>query len=153
MWPRTSSRRPARRRPAATRTRPPVVGKAVEPVYPPEALAARAAADVTMVVDLDAAGRVTAVAVARPVGHGFDEAAQAAMLRYLFSPAEVDGKPAPISIEYTLHFLPGTAAPAPDPERAGPETKAGAPPAPAPAPPAVVAAGVIREKGTREPQA
>ena len=104
--------------PAVTLTRPPVVVKAVEPVYPPEALAARAAADVTMVVDLDAAGRVTAVAVARPVGHGFDEAAQAAMLRYQFSPAEVDGKPAPIRTEYTLHFLPGTAAPAPDPDPA-----------------------------------
>jgi len=139
--------------PPVTLTRPPVVVKAVEPVYPPEALAARAAADVTMVVDLDAAGRVTAVAVARPVGHGFDEAAQAAMLQYQFSPAEVDGKPAPIRIEYTLHFLPGTAAPAADPERAGQDAKAGAPPGPAPAPTAVVATGIIREKGTREPLA
>ena len=130
--------------PAATPalTKPPVVLNAVEPAYPAAALAGKMAAAVTMSVDLDATGRVTAVEVPRPVGNGFDEAAKAAMRLYRFSPAEIDGKPAPIRIEYTLRFVPKTV----------PVPAQGAAPPPVP-PPVVVARGRIREKGTRDPLA
>src|ERR1044071_7999797 len=87
-------------------TKPPAIKKAVEPVYPPEALAGKLTADVTMTVDFDAEGKVTKVTVTTPVGQGFDEAARDAVMQYLFSPAEVDGKPSPIRIDYTLHFVP-----------------------------------------------
>ena len=64
-----------------------------------------------MMVDIDAEGKVSKVEVTKPVGQGFDEAAREAVLQYLFSPAEIDGKPAAIRIEYTLHFVPKTVAP------------------------------------------
>ena len=100
--------------------------KAVEPVYPPEALDAKLSADVTMMIDIDATGHVTKVDVPKPVGHGFDEAAKAAVLQYEFSPAEIDGKPGadPHRVHAALRAQ-GVAAPPP----AAPEP----PPATAPA--------------------
>jgi len=135
----------------AALTKAPTVVKAVDPLYPPQALATRAAADVTMTVDLNADGEVTGVTVPRAVGHGFDESATAAMRQYRFSPAEIDGKRAPIRIEYTLHFRPA-AVPEPPPAE-GQGGSGGAGPPPPPPPTFVVATGLIREKGTREPLA
>ena len=96
--------------PAPKLTKPPAVKKQVEPTYPPEAFAAGLAGDVTLAIDIDADGRVTAVAVKTAAGHGFDEAAAAAAREMEFFPAEVDGKPSPIRIEYTIHFQPRTVA-------------------------------------------
>ena len=96
--------------PAPKLTKPPAVKKQVEPTYPPEAFAAGLAGDVTLTIDIDADGRVTAVAVKTAAGHGFDEAAAAAAREMEFFPAEVDGKPSPIRIEYTIHFQPRTVA-------------------------------------------
>jgi TonB family protein len=122
-------------------TKPAAVVKTVEAIYPPEALAEGLAADVTLTVDIDATGKATKIEVTRPAGHGFDEAATAALAQYQFSPAEVDGAPAPVRIEYTLHFIPNVVADAGAP-----------PPAPSPPPPPVlVATGRVREKGTRDP--
>jgi TonB family protein len=149
--------------PAAPKlTKPPQLLKSVEPVYPAEALVDRLSADVTMTVDLGADGHVTKVEVPRPVGHGFDEAARAAVMQYLFSPAEVDGKPSPIRIEFTLHFVPKVVPVEAPPDGGATETDGAAPsadgaaldvtPEAAPAPPArLVVRGHLREKGTREP--
>lgn len=128
-------------------TKAPKLVKAAEPVYPPEALAAKLAADVTMTIDLDPTGQVTHVEVPTPAGHGFDEAAMAAVKASTFTPAEVDGKPSPIRFAYTLHFVPQT-TPAPEP---APAPEAPPPPPPPPPPDPVVATGVLREKGTRDP--
>ena len=95
-------------RPAPKLTKPPTIKKQVEPVYPPEALDGGVAGDVTLTIDIAADGHVTAVSVATPAGHGFDEAAVAAAREMEFFPAEVDGKPSPIRIEYTIHFQPQT---------------------------------------------
>jgi TonB family protein len=135
--------------PAAPKlTKAPQLLKATEPVYPPEAFAAGLKADVTMMIDLDADGKVTKVEVTQAAGHGFDEAAVEAVKASTFSPAEVDGKPSPIRFAYTLHFVPKVvpAAPPPEPEPPPPE-----PPPPPPPPPTVVAVGRVREKGTRNP--
>jgi TonB family protein len=133
--------------PAPILTKPPKVLKAVEPVYPPGALDAKLSADVTLTIDIDAAGHVTKVDVPKPVGNGFDEAAKAAVLQYEFSPAEIDGKAGAIRIELTLHFVPRLVAP---PVPAAPEPPS--PPPPPPAPPVVlVGRGRLREKGTRDP--
>jgi hypothetical protein len=97
------------------------------------------------------------VEVTKPVGQGFDEAARAAVLQYLFSPAEIDGKPAPIRIEYTLHFVPKQETPDGGVADALSDARADAgaadvPPPPPPPPPAVlVAVGQLRERGTRDP--
>ncbi len=133
--------------PAPVLTKKPTVLKTVEPVYPPEALDAKLSADVAMVIDIDATGHVAKVDVPKPVGHGFDEAAKAAVLQYLFSPAEIDGKPAAIRIEFTLHFVPQLAPP-PAPVEAPPPPE---PPPPPPPPDTIVARGRLREKGTRNP--
>jgi TonB family protein len=129
--------RPADVPPAPVMTRAPQLLKPAEPIYPPEALAAGLSADVTMDVDLDASGQVTNVAVTGGGGHGFDEAATAAVRASTFSAAEIDGRPAPVRFSYTLHFVPRVAPPPPPP----------APPAPDP----IVATGRLREKGTRDP--
>jgi TonB family protein len=137
---------PAAAAPAPVLTKPPKVLKVVEPVYPPEALDANLSADVTMAIDIDATGHVTKVDVPKPVGHGFDEAAKAAVLQYTFSPAEIDGKPGAIRIELTLHFVPKLTPP---PVAAAPEPPP--PPPPPPPPTVVVGRGRLREKGTRNP--
>src|SRR3954470_12467667 len=93
-------------KPAPKLTKAPAIKQAVDPVYPAGALDARVSADVPMLVDIGADGKVTKVTVTKPVGQGFDEAARDAVMQYLFSPAEIDGKPAAIRIEYTLHSVP-----------------------------------------------
>ena len=98
-------------RPAPKLTKPPTIKKQVEPVYPPEALDGGVAGDVTLTIDIAADGHVTAVSVATPAGHGFDEAATAAAREMEFFPAEVDGKPSAIRISYTIHFQPQMAHP------------------------------------------
>ncbi len=137
--------------PAPKLTKPPAVVKPVEPDYPPEALAAGLSGDVTLTIDIDASGQVTAVVVAQGAGHGFDEAAVAAARAMEFSPAEVDGKPSPIRIGYTVHFKPKLVPTPPPAEPASPEP----PPPEAPPPPAaplpVTVRGRARERGTREP--
>jgi TonB family protein len=151
---------PERERPAPKLTKPPAVKKAVEPRFPAEALDAGVAGDVTLSIDIDADGRVTAVAVKTAAGHGFDEAAAAAAREMEFTPAEVDGKPAPIRIEYTIHFQPRTVPRPVDPDGGAPPDggdggveDAGSPPpsAVAAAPARVVVRGRVRERGTREP--
>src|SRR5438105_12040552 len=83
--------------------------------YPPDRLARGEEADVGCLVDIDADGRVTAVAVDRSAAPDFDAAAVAAIRAFRFSPAEIDGKPAPVRIRYVYHFVVRKeAAPAPD---------------------------------------
>jgi len=145
--------------PAAPKlTKAPAITKNAEPVYPPDAFAAGLAGDVTLAIDIDAAGHVTAATVTKGAGHGFDEAAVDAAKKMEFSPAEVDGKPSPIRIELTLHFKPKVVAPPPAPEAvppsAGPrDGQPTQPPPPTSSAPsaAVVVRGLAREKGTREP--
>ncbi|HEY4184721.1 MAG TPA: TonB family protein [Polyangia bacterium] len=141
---------PAPSAPAPKLTKAPALRRAAEPTYPAEALAEKLSADVKMMVDLDAGGRVTAVEIVQPVGHGFDDAAKVAMLRYEFSPGEIDGRPAPIRIEYTLHFVPRSVSPA-DAGVDDAAPPAVAPPPPPPPPTVVVVEGRVREKGTRNP--
>ncbi len=137
--------------PAPKLTKPPAITKAVDPVYPPEALAEKLSADVTMMIDIDADGHVSGVQVTKPAGHGFDEAAIAAVNDMEFSPAEIDGKPGKIRIEYVVHFVPKVVETPPRgaaPAGAARATAVEAPPAP-PAP--VIVRGRMREKGTRDP--
>jgi len=86
-------------------TKAPVLLQAVAPEYPKDALAANKTADVKVRIHIDATGVVTQVDVPEPVGDGFDEAAKAAALQYVFDPAEFDGKPGPIVVETVIHFV------------------------------------------------
>jgi TonB family protein len=140
---------------APTLTRPPELLEGASPVYPPEAIAAGLEADVTVRIFVDAAGQVSKVLVVNPVGHGFDEAAQAAALRYRFRPAEWDGKPGPIVVETTISFrLETVEVPATQPGgnggagAGGAGTGADTTPA-TPTEPTGRLEGTIKERGTR----
>jgi TonB family protein len=104
-------------------TKPPVLLQAVAPEYPPAALEAGKQADVKVRIHIDDAGVVTQVDVIEPVGDGFDEAAVAAAMQYVFDPAEIDGKPAAIQVETVIHFVIEEVEepePEPEPEPTGP---------------------------------
>ncbi len=100
--------------PSPQLTKAPEVLKFVEAAYPPEALARGEAAQVVFFIDIDETGKVSQAEVTRSAGPEFDAAAREAVLQLEFSPAEVDGKPAPVRIEYVYHFVPKP-PPAPEP--------------------------------------
>lgn len=128
-------------------TKPPQLLQSAEPVYPEEAKAEKLTGDVVMQVDIGADGKVGDVQVLQSAGHGFDEAAVAAVKQFVFSPAEIDNQPAPVRIQYTLHFV---YQEPPPPEDAGPtEVDGGAPP-PAPQYPIAIR-GHILERASRKP--
>ncbi|MBK7534710.1 MAG: TonB-dependent receptor [Myxococcales bacterium] len=147
--------KPAAPAPAPQVTRPPELLQAAAPDYPPAALAAGKQAVVKIKLHLDEVGVVTKVDVLEPVGDGFDEAAVAAAMQYVFSPAEIDGKPAAIAVETAINFV-IEEAPEPEPEpdfsggnqvSDGPPNHAGRMSAP------ITLQGEVVERGTRSKQA
>jgi TonB family protein len=113
--------------PAADDIHPPELVDFAWAEYPPDALAARLEADVVLRLALDAEGRVTAAEVIEPAGHGFDEAARSAALRFRFSPARRGGVPVPSRIRYRYELRLPAPAPPPAPS---PVPGSTAPPAP-----------------------
>ncbi|MGK0358135.1 MAG: TonB family protein [Bradymonadia bacterium] len=85
-------------------TKAPAVVHFVDAPYPAAALEARTQGSVQVLVTIDVDGSVSAAEVALPAGHGFDEAALAAVKAFRFSPAEIDGQPASVQIVYTYAF-------------------------------------------------
>jgi len=131
-------------------TKPPRLIQAQAPDYPPGALEAGKQAKVRVRIHIDATGIVTAVDVIERVGDGFDEAAVAAAMQYVFEPAEIDGKPAAIAVETTINFVieqreEPEAPPPPPVARTGPPNHAGAIDAP------IALQGTAVERGTRRP--
>jgi TonB family protein len=124
--------------PPAKLDKPPKLLRFVEAEPPPE-LAARKQVDVVLTIDVDAAGKVQQIAVARSGGAPFDAAARAAAAQFEFAPGEAGGKPVPVRITYRYRFL----AKAPPPPPA-----AGAPP---PAIPTVPVDGRVLRAGDRQP--
>jgi len=86
-------------------TKQPKLLQAVAPDYPPAALKAGKQAKVKVRIHIDDTGIVTKVDVLEPVGDGFDEAAVAAAMQYVFDPAEIDGKPGKIAVETSINFV------------------------------------------------
>src|ERR1044071_6176133 len=84
-------------------TKPPKLIQAVAPDYPPQALAANKEAKVKVRIHIDATGVVTGVDVVDHVGDGFDEAATAAAMQYVFETAGIDGKQAAFAVETTIN--------------------------------------------------
>ncbi|MDZ4697295.1 MAG: TonB-dependent receptor [Deltaproteobacteria bacterium] len=128
----------------------------VDAEYPKEAFDKKIEADVTLLLDIDAQGKVTQVGIAEPSAFpemGFEEAAMVAANGFLFEPAEINGMPVAVQIGYRYRFLQKVVVPAPEP--APPPTENGetgaTPVAPA-APkrePVVNFSGVLLERGTR----
>jgi TonB family protein len=90
---------------AAELTKLPQLIEAPPAEYPPDRLARGETADVVCSVDIDEHGAVTQVLVEQPVAPDFDAAAVEAIQRFRFSPAEIDGHPAPVRIRYVYHFV------------------------------------------------
>ncbi len=113
---------PARREETDAGVHVPVLTKApellqfVQAPYPAEAQQQGLQAQVRLLVTISETGSVADAQVIESVGHGFDEAALDAVRQFVFSPAEVDGVPAPVQVEYVYHFVlaPPEAAPSPD---------------------------------------
>lgn len=90
--------------PAGVLTRAPAVVEAATPEYPAEAKARGRSGEVVLELDVGADGQVLAARVVAPAGDGFDEAALEAARRLRFSPAEIDGKRAAVTLEYRFRF-------------------------------------------------
>ncbi len=81
--------------------------------YPAEGKELGLEANVLLKLTIDKEGHVTEAVVLEPAGHGFDEAAREAALRFRFKPAMRGGQPIAVKIPYRYSF---TLAPAEKPE-------------------------------------
>lgn len=72
--------------------------------YPEEPKQAGIEGVVLLAIDIDATGAVTRAEVLEPAGHGFDEAAQQAALKFHFKPATRGGQPIAARIKYQYRF-------------------------------------------------
>lgn len=93
-------------------TRPPKLATFVEADYPEAERAAGRSASVVLRLTIASDGSVTDATVAESAGPAFDAAAVAATRRFVFEPAEVDGKPSAIKILYRYEFTIKAEAPA-----------------------------------------
>lgn len=84
---------------------PPKLLQYEEAEYPNDAFRNGVTADVTAEIDVDETGKVTEVQISAPAGQGFDEAAEAAIRRFVFAPATVDGQPIPSRVTYRYRFF------------------------------------------------
>ena len=131
-------------------TKQPVLLQAVAPEYPPAALAAGKTAKVKVRIAIDATGIVEKVEVVDKVGDGFDEAAVAAAMQYVFEPAEFEGKPGPITVETTINFvIEAQEEVEPPPTPPPPKTKTGPPNHAGNMDLPVTIEGTVVERGTR----
>lgn len=85
---------------------PPELLQDAEAEYPQAALAERLEATVVLKLTIDTHGAVSDAEVVEPAGHGFDEAARQAALRFRFVPAKRDGVPIIATIRYPYRFEP-----------------------------------------------
>ena len=137
---------PAAAEPAAPAFQPPRLTHFVEAVPPP--MADRSEAEVVLTIDIDEAGKVTKVEVAKPAGgeagEALDRAAVEAARQFVFEPGRAEGRPVPVRITYSYKFvLKPPPPPAAPPSGAGTATSA----------PTVPVSGIVRRRGDCTPVA
>ncbi|HKQ68986.1 MAG TPA: TonB-dependent receptor [Polyangiaceae bacterium] len=108
--------------PDAQPVTPPKITHFEQASYPAEAQKAGLEANVILRLDIDKDGKVTAVTVTEPAGHGFDEAATEAAKKFSFEPARRGTTPIAARIHYRYGFTLKVATPE--------ETQAATPPPP-----------------------
>jgi TonB family protein len=91
------------RRPKLTKA--PRLTKFVEAPYPDSEKSAGKQASVVLQIAISATGTVDRAEVIQSAGAAFDQAALDAARAFLFDPAELDGKAAPIRIQYRYEFV------------------------------------------------
>jgi TonB family protein len=90
--------------PAPVPVTPPTLTHFEHAPYPPEAERAGVEANVVLVLDIDDTGKVTHATATPKVGSGFDEAAEAAALKFTFDPAHRGPKAIASRIKYLYKF-------------------------------------------------
>jgi TonB family protein len=90
--------------PPPTRFKPPVLVERVEAKYPEQARKDGVTGTVLLQLVVGTDGRVSDAKVARPAGHGFDEAAMEAARTLRFEPATQEGQPVQVQINYEVQF-------------------------------------------------
>ncbi len=85
-------------------TRPPRLTQFVEAPWPASAQGRREGAVVVLRLTISATGAVEDAVVTESAGADFDAAALAAARRFVFEPAEVDGRPSAIRVAYRYAF-------------------------------------------------
>ncbi|MBN2193262.1 MAG: TonB-dependent receptor [Polyangiaceae bacterium] len=131
--------------------------------YPKAAEEQGIEAEVVLLLDISAEGKVEAVGIvepATPAGMGFDEAAMVAAQQFEFEPAELDGKPVAVQLSYRYRFTLAPKAESEPAAKPGARDAESSPAEPAaaedrgPAAPGTVnLRGVLLERGTRLPMA
>jgi TonB family protein len=86
-------------------TKPPRLVQFVDAPFPEQERAAGRSAAVLLRIAISATGTVDAVEIAESASPAFDAAAAEAARKFLFEPAEIDGKPAPVKITYRYEFV------------------------------------------------
>jgi TonB family protein len=89
---------------AQTLTKAPTLVRQVDPIFPVEMADAGSGAVVVMALDIGINGLVTDAKVVQSGGPAFDAAALEAARQLVFTPAEVDGQPSPVRIQFTSNF-------------------------------------------------
>lgn len=84
--------------------KPPELIYSVNPTYPAQAREAKVEGAVLLAVEIGADGKVKDIEVRRALGFGLDEAAVAAVKRWLFIPALHDNQPVFISATIEVRF-------------------------------------------------
>lgn len=92
-------------------TKPPALVKFVEATYPESERASGRSASVVLQITISASGTVDEASITESAGAAFDEAALVAVKGFVFTPAEIDGKPGPIRILYKYDFVMKVEAP------------------------------------------
>lgn len=82
----------------------PIITHKVEPEYTREARQARIQGTVLLHLVVDEQGRARDVRVVESLGHGLDEKAIAAVLRWKFKPGVKDGKPVSVQVKIPVQF-------------------------------------------------
>lgn len=95
----------ARAQEAPRLTRPPTLAERVDAVYPRSALELGIEGVVELAVELDETGAVTTAEVISAPHEELAAAALVAVCASRFTPAEIDGRPAPIRFTYTYSFV------------------------------------------------
>lgn len=85
--------------------KPPALVKFVEAEYPEAEKASKRTATVVLQIGITETGKVAAVSVIESAGLAFDNAAMTAARQFVFTPAEVNGRPVPVKINYRYQFV------------------------------------------------
>lgn len=94
----------ARARTEAKLTKAPKLKKQVEAKYTQQAIDKRIEGKVILQITIDAKGKVSQAKVVSGPGYGLNEAALVAIKKFEFEPAEVNNKPAPVTLKFTISF-------------------------------------------------